>query len=378
MADLGVYIHYPWCGKLCPYCDFPVAVKPRAGIPHQAYLDAVLAELGRRRDDFAGRRLVSIYFGGGTPSLWPARFLEAAIAGVTAAFASGDGADELEVTIEANPADCDTAMMAGWRGAGINRVSLGAQSLADGALRVLGREHDAAGALRAIEAVLAADFRSVSVDLILGVPFAGERLVDGVEASLVELARLKPPHLSIYELTIKERTRFWRQVAEGALVPLADGALADRYTATSEYLSAAGYEHYEVSNYALPGHRAVHNSLYWSSAEFLGLGCGAASFRVTDAGGVRRTNLRSAPRYLRSSQPKAETVTSSLEELAEERLWLGLRTSTGVTETALEGRGELVAWLLSEGLAQRAEGRIQPTLRGFLFADQVARRVVGG
>lgn len=372
MAELGVYIHYPWCGKLCPYCDFPVAVKPRAGIPHRAYLRAVLAELDRRRAEFAGRQLVSVYLGGGTPSLWPPDCLGEVIAAVRDSFAG----DDLEVTIEANPADCTAANLAAWAGAGINRLSIGAQSLAAGPLAVLGRQHDAALARAAVERSLAGGFRSVSVDLILGVPTTAAR--DRVEDSVVELARLRPPHISVYELTIKQRTRFWRDRAEGRLQPLDEDTLADRYVATSEYLAAAGYEHYEVSNYALPGHRAVHNSLYWSATEFLGLGCGAASFRRSGAGGVRWVNDRSAPRYLRSDDPVVERMELSARELAQEAVWLGLRTRAGVADAAVDGRDELVKWLLAEHLAERHHGRIQPTLRGFLFADQVAKRVVGG
>ncbi len=376
MADLGVYIHYPWCGKLCPYCDFPVAVKPRAGIPHQAYLRAVVDELAGRADDFAGRRLVSIYFGGGTPSLWPPACLAAAIEAVRSAL--GGAGHELEVTIEANPADISQAALDQWRRAGINRLSLGVQSFATSALQLLGRRHTGVEAVEAVRQVMSAGLASASVDLILGVPTPEQRLIDGVEPSLIELAALRPPHLSIYELTIKERTRFWRASQQGTLTPLADDTLAERYQATSRYLTAAGYEHYEVSNYALPGHRAVHNALYWSGAEFLGLGCGAASFRQTTGGGVRRVNVRSAPQYMRRADPCDERIEISARELAEERVWLGLRTRDGVLETALAGRHELVSWLVAEGMAERADGRIRPTLRGFLFADQVAKRVVGG
>lgn len=374
MPVLGVYIHYPWCGKLCPYCDFPVAVQPRAGIPHQAYLDAVLAELDRRRPEFGARQLVSIYFGGGTPSLWPSRYLAAAIDAVGASFPA---AAEPEITLEANPRECSPANLAQWRRAGINRVSIGAQSFAPQSLRVLGRDHDDTAARAAVRAALDTGFYAVSVDLIMGVP-GGAPVRDDVEPSIRELAALAPHHLSVYELTIKERTRYFRAVNDGRLVPLADDALAARYLATSAFLRAAGYEHYEISNYARPGYRAVHNSLYWNGGEYLGLGCGAASFRRDGDRGLRWVNERSAPRYLRAADPVTEQVAIDAGELAIEELWLGLRTTTGVPQTAFRGREAVRDWLLAEGLATQAEDRIQPTLRGFLFADQVARRVVGG
>ena len=372
---LGIYIHFPWCRNLCPYCDFPVAVA-RAGTepPHEAYRDAVLGELDDRAGGFAGRRLVSIYLGGGTPSLWD----PGAIAAVLAAAADRFGArlDDLEVTIEANPADCTPARMAAWRAAGIGRVSIGVQSLEPTELVVLGRDHRMGDGPGAVAAALAAGFRSVSADLILGAPVAGDHA--GAPRSVTALAAGGAPHLSVYELTIEPRTRFGELAKRGDLVPLDEEILADLYVATHHALEAAGFEHYEVSSYARPGHRAVHNGLYWRGGEYLGLGVGAASFRIDAGAGVREVNVRQAARYLRGERV-AETTTSPPAELAVDRVWLGLRTREGVAaeEVTAAGKDTVIERLIDEGLVER-DDRIRPTLRGFLYNDRIGRLLVAG
>lgn len=375
MADLGVYIHYPWCRKLCPYCDFPVAVWGHGEIPHVEYREAVLAELGERADRFAGGRLVSIYFGGGTPSLWPASELGAVIAAVRGQFDAADA--ELEVTIEANPTDCTVEGLAAWQAAGINRVSIGVQSFDASDLVTLGRDHRQGDGRAALAAARQAGFQEVSADLIIGTP--GATATSVLEPSVTTMLEAGLPHLSIYELTIEERTAFGKAARRGELSPLDDDRLADKYTATHEALTGRGYEHYEISSYALPGHRAVHNSLYWRGAPFVGLGCGAASLALDhDGGGERWTNVRSARQYLRArgDERVAERSRIDAEELARDRIWLGLRTIDGVAEADFDQRPDLLAQLLAAELVTRQNGRIQPTLRGFLFHDQLSRRVV--
>jgi putative oxygen-independent coproporphyrinogen III oxidase len=373
MSQLGIYIHFPWCRNLCPYCDFPVVVaRPGREPPHQAYRDAVLAELAARAPAFAGRQLVSVYLGGGTPSLWQPEAIGAVVRAAAARFAADP--DTLEVTIEANPTDCTAARMAAWRQAGIGRVSIGVQSLASEELVVLGRDHRQGDGAAAVAAALAAGFASVSADVILGAPTGG-----APAPSAARLAAAGVPHLSAYELTIEPRTRLGRDAARGALVPRDEDALAALYLATHDTLAGAGYQHYEVSSYARPGHRAVHNGLYWRGAEFLGLGVGAASFRIGDDGrGIREVNVRQAPRYLRGER-HAETTVTSAAELAVDRLWLGLRTLDGVAaaEVTAAGRAGVVDQLIAEGLCEPAGARVRPTLRGFLYNDRIARRLVG-
>jgi oxygen-independent coproporphyrinogen-3 oxidase len=245
------------------------------------------------------------------------------------------------------------------------------QSFEPRELVALGRDHRFGDGRAAIERAVAAGF-TTSVDFIFGIP--GGRPGDGAAPPAIDLAA---DHLSIYELTIEERTAFGQRVRDGRLVPLSEDALAELYLATDERLTAAGYEHYEISSYARPGKRAVHNSLYWHGAAFLGLGVGAASLELgPDGSGRRATNPRHASEYLAGPGTPAEVMESTAAELAADRAWLGLRTRDGVAEADLVPAPGLADWLVAERLADRAEGRIRPTLRGFLMADRIASRVV--
>jgi oxygen-independent coproporphyrinogen-3 oxidase len=380
---MGVYLHVPWCRQLCPYCDFPVAVVGRAAIPHQRYLDAVLAELAERAHEVAGRRLVSIYFGGGTPSLWEPACLATAVRAVADALGGGPGTalDDLEITLEANPQDCVPERLATWRAAGINRLSIGVQSLEPGVLATLGRT-DLGDGLAALAAARAAGFERVSADLIFGVP--GDvpggvpALASALDRSVAALAEVGAGHLSVYELTIEERTAFGKAVRAGRMRPLDEDTLAALYEAVHRTLGSHGYEHYEISSHARPGHRAVHNSLYWNGGEYLGLGSGAASFVLLPGGaGVRSVNQRSVHAYLRSRGAERVTTRDHLDPAAVacDRVWLAMRTIDGVPAGALAGAPDFVAWLLDERLASVQDGRIRPTLRGFAYADRIASRV---
>jgi coproporphyrinogen III oxidase-like Fe-S oxidoreductase len=321
-----------------------------------------LRELDARADRYGAGRLVSIYLGGGTPSLWRPDCIAAAIEAVAARFSARKA--DLEITIEANPTDCDDERLAAWRAAGINRISIGVQSLAQDELVVLGRDHRFGDGSAALARVQAARSFSVSCDFILGVPPRKQpTFITDVD------------HLSVYELTIEERTAFGQRVKAGRFAPLDEDALTELYVSTHDTLTAAGFEHYEISSYARPGKRAVHNSLYWRGAPFLGLGVGAASLWLApDGSGERATNPRRAADYLAAPGTPAEVVSIGPAEMVADRTWLGLRTSDGVEEAALST--EISRWLVDEGLAERRAGRICPTLRGFLMADRIAARVV--
>jgi oxygen-independent coproporphyrinogen-3 oxidase len=315
-------------------------------------------ELAARAPQFAGG-LVSIYFGGGTPSLWRPDCLGRAIEAVSARFGTAH-----EITIEANPTDCTDDNLVAWRAAGINRISVGVQSLAQEELVVLGRDHRFGDGAAAVDRVRAAGGFTASADFILGVP-------PRRQPAFITSA----DHLSVYELTIEERTAFGQRVKAGRFTPLDEDALTELYISTHDELTAAGFEHYEISSYARPGKRAVHNSLYWQCTPFLGLGVGAASLAIrSDGSAVRATNPRRAADYMAAPGTPADVVTSTPAELAAERAWLGMRTSDGVGETQLST--EIVRWLLDGGLAQRRADRICPTLRGFLMADRIAARIV--
>lgn len=320
-----------------------------------------MRELDSRSARFGGR-LVSIYLGGGTPSLWRPDCIARAIEAICGRF--GAQKDGIEITIEANPTDCDDERLAAWRAAGVNRISIGVQSLAQKELVVLGRDHRFGDGAAALARVRAAGGFTVSCDFILGVPPRRQ------PAFLTEA-----DHLSVYELTIEERTAFGRRVKAGRLVPLDEDTLTELYLAAHDTLTAAGFEHYEISSYARPGKRAVHNSLYWQGAPFLGLGVGAASLWLRpDGGGERATNPRRAADYLADPGRPAEVIEIAPAEMAADRAWLGLRTADGVAETALAP--EIVQFLLDGGLAEQRAGRICPTLRGFLMADRIAARIV--
>ncbi len=336
------------------------------GIEHSAYLAAIVRELDSRAADYSGR-LVSIYLGGGTPSLWQPDCVAGAIDAICERFSAREA--DLEITIEANPTDCGEERLVAWRAAGINRISIGVQSFSQDELVVLGRDHRFGDGSAAIARVLATGGFTVSCDFILGVPpRKSAAWIDAVAALPVD-------HLSIYELTIEDRTAFGRKVKDGRLVPLDEDALTELYVATHHALTAAGFEHYEISSYARPGKRAVHNSLYWSGVPFLGLGVGAASLRLDETGGGERaTNPRRSAAYMAAPGTPAEVLAISPAEMAADRAWLGLRTADGVDEATLSPA--IVRFLLDGGLGERRAGRICPTLRGFLMADRIAARVV--
>jgi oxygen-independent coproporphyrinogen-3 oxidase len=385
---LGVYVHFPFCGVRCPYCDF--AVDTRADIPHDAYADAVIAELGARRPWFeeAGP-LVSIYFGGGTPGLWRPDALARVLAAARAAFAGGP--EPLEITIEANPGEVDEARLAELRAAGVNRLSLGLQAVEDRLLRALGRNHDAAAGPAAMRAARAAGFDNVSLDLIFGVP--GQSLDDWRRAVDGALA-LAPEHVSAYALTIERGTAFGALDRAGKLPRPGDDAVAEMFEHARAALPAAGLAAYEVSSYARPGRRSRHNGLYWSGAPYLGVGASAASFRpLAGGGGWRFSNPRATDTYLASARagggsPRALHVERRTPaDLENEALWLGLRTSDGVDRARhrarhgrdpLDGRDEPARRCADAGWLAVDDARVRLTDRGFLFADEIATRLWRG
>ncbi len=290
----------------------------------------------------------------------------------------------LEITLEANPTDCTAANLDAWRAAGVTRLSIGVQSLAPGELVVLGRDHRFGDGPAAIARAVAHGGFRVSADFILGTPVGAPGSLaraDGTTAPawIPEIVATGVDHLSVYELAIEDRTAFGARARAGTLVPLEDDALARLYLSTHDALCTAGFEHYEISSYARPGARAVHNSLYWAGAPFLGLGVGAASLWIDRASGVgeRATNPRRAAEYLAAPGTPAEPATPiSASEMAADRAWLGMRTIDGVREAELAGAPGVADEAIAEGLATRVDGRICPTLRGFLFADRIAARIV--
>jgi oxygen-independent coproporphyrinogen-3 oxidase len=376
---LGVYIHFPYCRKRCPYCDF--AVHARARIPHEQYATAVRRELDARAPLFApvAGSLVSVYFGGGTPGLWRADCLGSVLAAVRAAFAA-PGA--VEVTVEANPDDLPRAHLDALVAAGVNRLSLGAQSLQDKHLHTLGRTHGAAAVERAVADARAAGIAQLSIDLMFALP---AQTLTELEADLAGVIALGPDHVSVYNLTVEERTAFGGLARAGLLALPDSGVAAEMYERIDERLRGAGFEHYEISSWAKPGRRAVHNTLYWTGGDYLGLGCSAHSFRrLPDGGGERFSVARSVDKWLHDTAFATREVLDAAA-LEREAVWLGLRLLDGIDRAAHQQRHGVdvvaahaaeVERLVAEGLLVVTPERLRLSARGVLFADEVGARFV--
>ena len=384
----GVYVHFPWCLAKCPYCDFVSYVSP-GDIDHQGYADAVLRELDARAPLLEGRRIESIFFGGGTPSLWDARQLGRVLAGVRAAF-DANLAERLEVTVECNPTSLDEDVAHSLAAAGVDRVSIGVQSLSDERLRFLGRLHDARGAVRAVRGAIRAGVPRVSADLIFGLP--GQPADDARDEALA-LADLGLSHVSCYQLTIEAGTRFGELAKRGRLPLADDGAVAEAFQAIDGAMASRGLSHYEVSNYARPGEEARHNLGYWRGDEYLGLGCGAFGFALNHAPGeaARGVRWRNAvrPEQYAYGDASSKDTTEALDgqTLLRERIMLGLRVASGVdiaeaaSDLGLEGDGwtpereRASAWLVSRGHILREGTRVRAPRSAWLWVDDTAARL---
>jgi oxygen-independent coproporphyrinogen-3 oxidase len=372
---LALYVHLPWCVRKCPYCDFNSHAAPARGIPEQAYLGALLDDLEFAARGCEGRPLVSIFFGGGTPSLFSAasigRVVERAVALLGAA---GD----LEVTLEANPGTVERGRFAAYRDAGVTRVSLGAQSFDDRRLRDLGRIHARDETLAAVEELRAARLVNFNLDLMYALP---HQAVDDALADLEQALALAPAHLSHYHLTLEPGTVFERRPP-----PLPDDETAHAMQdACQARLAAAGYHHYEVSAHALPGRECRHNLNYWSFGDYLGIGAGAHG-KVTDAASgtvVRTARVRQPARYLaapEASQRVEEFRVVAGADLAFEFCLNALRLTDGFDVTSFEARtgqpweaiASVVAQARARGLLEpQPGGRWVPTVLGRSFLNDL-------
>lgn len=330
----GVYIHFPYCLSKCPYCDF--ASRAEKVIPQERYTEAVLRELRVRAAEFPDREAISIYFGGGTPSLWDPPLLARVLSEVSASWKVASGA---EITLEANPGTTDEARFAAFREAGANRLSIGVQSFAQKQLVSLGRQHSPGDAVRAYETARKAGFANVSLDLIHGAEAQTPQLAARDAANAVALG---PEHISCYALTLvglAEEVPMAKAVRRGELTLPDEDASAEMGEAVRAELSRGGYDRYEISNYARPGYEAVHNSLYWRGGEYAAAGCGACGFRRTGPGGRRWANDRSPERYMerveQTGTGEASFENVAAEEHLRERLFTGLRLREGIDLDAL-------------------------------------------
>lgn len=382
-ADRGVYVHFPYCEKKCPYCDFN-----SHAVAHDdaAYADAVIRELEGRAHELGEGPVRSLYFGGGTPSLWAPEQVGRVRDAVERRFGFTEAP---EITLEANPGTIVPDRFRAYVDVGVGRFSLGAQSFDDRELEALGRIHDAAASMRAVKAAIDSGAR-VSLDLIYAQP--GQRWPD-VERSLARAFDLGPAHISAYTLTVEPDTALGRRTRLGLFEPMDDELQAELIERVTEALAAQGYGRYEISNYARPGQEAVHNSLYWVGGPYLGLGAGAHGYHPEPhlAGARRRENVKAPHSYLAAANaadftPRFEETLTRAEVLAD-RLWTGFRPRWGVDLAALDAEaglgGRLVPAvtptleaLARQGWLTEAEGRWRPTAEGFLFADAIGRAVV--
>jgi oxygen-independent coproporphyrinogen-3 oxidase len=330
IGDTSVYVHFPWCLRKCPYCDFATRKIEPAVIPHDAYADAVIAELERRRPALEGRRLVSVFFGGGTPSLWSPDALGRVLAAIRGAFAQSA---DLEVTVECNPTSLDEERARRLADHGVNRLSIGVQSLSDEKLEFLGRLHDAELALAAVSAASRAVPR-VSADLMFGMPdHEASELVAHIEALLDAGVR----HVSSYALTIEPGTLFGELHRAQKLRVATEDSVAEMFGAAHETFARRGLAHYEVSNYAMPSEEARHNLHYWRGLPYLGLGAAAVGCLDTGIGrAVRYRNEPDGMKYMGGAPPEEEAL--GPDELVREAWMLGLRTRDGVDARAVEHR----------------------------------------
>jgi oxygen-independent coproporphyrinogen-3 oxidase len=371
-VTFGLYVHVPYCRSLCPYCDFVKAPLHRA--EPERFVRAVAREAVLAREaDGSLTRARTVYLGGGTPTALPPDALGGLLQTLRGAF---DLSAVREYTVEANPEGLTGETLTLLRASGVNRLSLGVQSMEPRVLRTLGRIHDAERALQAIDAARAAGFRNLSVDLMYGVP--GET-AEGLAAAATSLIRRGVPHVSAYPLQVEAGTPFAAKVERGALDPPDEEWVHERYEGLAAALARAGYRHYEVSSWALPGFESRHNEGYWTRRPYLGLGPGAHSFD----GRSRWRNEAALPRYFARVEageaPRIDRETLPPGAVEEERVFLALRRARGLrpgTHLRAFPAGVVSSWtdwaLAAGAVTVRAGGRIRPTDRGLLLAHDLA------
>lgn len=370
MSALSLYVHVPFCVKKCAYCDFNAYAGADALVDD--YVACALTEIGRAKE--RGRPVPTIFFGGGTPTFLSGAQLAAILGAIREHF---DVAPDAEISAEANPTTADAARFAEMRRAGFNRLSIGVQAFDDRLLRSVDREHSADEAAQSVAAAREAGFENVSIDLMFRLP--GQTCTDW-EATLDRAIGLQTEHLSVYALTLEPGTRFERLHAGGKLTLPDEEAEVAMYERAIERLTAAGFEHYEVSNFARPGFRARHNLVYWRNEEHLGFGPGAVSY----VNGLRWTKEKHPARYIAKVRAGVDLAVDSerldREAALAETLMLGLRLREGIDLARLRARfgldpvrhyAETIAKLTRVGLLDQEGDHLRLTHRGLLLADDV-------
>jgi oxygen-independent coproporphyrinogen-3 oxidase len=382
LETASLYLHIPFCHTRCYYCDF----NTYAGILplREPYVRALLTEIGiagkiAQHVDAAPRRSRTIFFGGGTPSLLTVEQVTRLLAACRQAFAVDQDA---EITLEANPGTLNSEQLAGLRTAGVNRLSMGAQSFDAELLKTLGRIHSPEEISQALHYAREAGFTSINLDLMFGLP--GQTMRHWRE-TLDQALSLHPEHLSLYSLIIEEGTPFYTWTHEGRITPGDEDLCADMYEYADERLQAEGYENYEISNWSLPGHTSQHNLTYWRNLPYFGMGAGAHSF----FGGRRFSNVLDPQEYIRllkrQQRPEAEGETIERVQEMAETAFLGLRTAMGLHLATFEQRfgepfasfaGERLRLVEEAGLLGQKEGWLRLSKRGRLLGNEVFLRLL--
>ncbi|MBP0579860.1 coproporphyrinogen III oxidase [Labrys sp. LIt4] len=376
----GVYVHWPFCLAKCPYCDFNSHVRT-GGVDQAGYVEAYLKEIAHMAAVAPGRQVQSIFFGGGTPSLMDPKTVGAILDAIGGAWTIAPNA---EISLEANPTSVDATRFAGYRAAGVNRVSLGVQAMNDADLKRLGRMHSVAEAMAAVE-IAAKSFERYSFDLIYARPDQQPR---DWQAELDQAIDRAAEHLSLYQLTIEPDTMYERLVAAGKLIPMPDEDARILFDITRETCERRGLPAYEISNHARPGAECRHNLVYWRYGEYAGIGPGAHG-RLIDADGVRRalSTERSPEKWLAGVRANGHGLVDdqplTADQQGDEMLLMGLRLAEGIDLARLARlRGRPVAEstlavLQDSGMVERREDRVRVTRAGFPLLDTVVAELAG-
>jgi len=378
----GIYVHIPYCVTKCPYCDFnSYGVGSR--FPEKEYTDTILQELELYRNDITNTEISSIFFGGGTPSLFDPKSIERVISRI---YEITSPASNIEISLEVNPKTADLAKLVGLRSAGVNRISVGVQSFSERKLNFLGRINSPEDSSNILKDIKKAGFKNYSMDLMYGIK---DESIFEWENDLNKALDFDYPHISAYCLTIEDGTEFGRRYALGKLNMPSDDRLSEFITYTTDFLQDSGYNQYEISNYAKTGSECAHNMLYWKGDSYIGLGAGAHSHLAksdTDTWGRRWANLRNPTLYMKSvsegKKPLDFTEELNREEVVQDKVLMGLRLKDGINISELEETFKFdtdmskIGKLVDDGFLENSQNSYRLTKKGNLLSNAVILKFV--